>query len=110
MFFGAPIRISAIWINSTIRVHTLEPFGDGARMIAFLHFKALMTLFKGVATGLVEGTIAPITPTGLAISIRPFCELSSMIPTVFTSFKSLRSPRVLRLFFCFLSSIFPRPV
>ena len=72
MFFGAPIRVSAIWISSTTRVQTLAPFGDGARMIAFLHFKALMTLLRGVATGFVEGTTAPITPTGLAISMMPF--------------------------------------
>ena len=41
-------------------------------MTAFLHLSALITLFKGVATGFVEGTIAPTTPTGLAISVRPF--------------------------------------
>ena len=71
IFFGAPIRTKAICINSTTLEQTLAPLGDGARMIAFLHFSALITLFSGVAIGFVDGTIAPITPTGLAISIIP---------------------------------------
>ena len=72
MSIGAPTRSRAFFINPIIFVQTKAPFGDGANIIAFLHFNALMTLFSGVAIGLVEGTIAPTTPTGLAISISPF--------------------------------------
>ncbi len=72
MSIGAPTRSRAFCIKPTTFVHTKAPFGEGANIIAFLHFKALMTLFSGVAIGLVEGTIAPTTPTGLAISISPF--------------------------------------
>ena len=110
IFFGTPIRTNAIWINSTTLEHTLAPLGDGARIIAFLHFRALITLFRGVAIGFVDGTMAPITPIGLAISTSPFCKFSSIMPTVLIPFKSLKSPIVLRLFFRFLSSTFPRPV
>ena len=72
MSIGAPTRPRAFCIKPTTFVQTKAPFGEGANIIAFLHFKALMTLFSGVAIGLVEGTIAPTTPTGLAISISPF--------------------------------------
>ena len=86
------------------------PAGDGETIIAFLPFNALITLFTGVAAGLVDGVIAPTIPTGFAISIIPFSLNSLITPTVFTPFKSLRSPNVFLLFFKILSSTSPSPV
>ena len=48
------------------------PFGDGAKITALRPFNAIITLLAGVAPGLVDGQIAPTTPTGLAISIKPY--------------------------------------
>ena len=64
--------------------------------MALRHFSALMVLFKGVAIGLVDGAMAPITPTGFAISISPFSESSLITPTVFTPRRSRSNPIVLR--------------
>ena len=50
---------------------TSAPLGDGDRIIALPHFSALIALLVGVATGFVEGTTAPTTPTGRAISVMP---------------------------------------
>ena len=91
-------------------MHTSAPFGEGANITAFLHFRALMTLFRGVAIGFVEGTIAPTTPTGRAISVIPLSSSWLIIPTVLVFFRSLNKPIVLRLFFLFLSSTLPSPV
>ena len=79
-------------------------------MIEFLPLTALRILLIGVAAGFVDGVTAPIIPTGFAISIIPFCLSSLITPTVFTPFKSLRSPNVFLLFLLILSSALPSPV
>ena len=42
----------------------LLTFGDGAKITALRPFNAIITLLAGVAPGLVDGQIAPTTPTG----------------------------------------------
>src|SRR5216110_919873 len=86
------------------------PLGEGATMIAFRPFSALMMLLAGVAAGLVEGVIAPTTPTGRAISTRPFSGSSAMTPTDLTPARSRKRPIVLRRFFAILSLTLPSPV
>ena len=56
-------------------------------MIEFLPLIAFIILFIGVAAGLVDGVIAPITPIGFAISIIPFFLSFLIIPTDFVFFK-----------------------
>ena len=48
--------------------------------MALPDFSALMILLAGVAAGLVEGTTAPTTPIGRAISVTPVAGSSEIIP------------------------------
>ena len=86
------------------------PFGDGARMIAFLPLSALRMLFAGVAPGLVDGVIAATMPTGRAISVRPRAGSAWITPTDFAPRRSRSRPIVLRRFFAILSATSPSPV
>ena len=74
------------------------PFGDGAKITALRPFNAIITLLAGVAPGLVDGQIAPTTPTGLAISIKPFSSSTLITPTDLASGanKSRKVPNVFR--------------
>ena len=56
------------------------PSAAGAMMMALPPFSAIMALLTGVADGLVEGVMAPTTPTGLAYCTMPFSGISSMMP------------------------------
>ena len=67
-------------------------------------------MFAGVAPGLVDGVIAPTTPTGRAISVIPEAKFSAITPTDFAPCKSRINPSVLRWFLCILSSTLPSPV
>ena len=86
------------------------PLGEGDRMIALPHLRALMMLLAGVAPGLVDGTTAHTTPTGRAISVSPSSGSSASTPVDTAPFRSRSSPSVLRWFFVTLSSTLPRPV
>ena len=68
---GAFIRRSCACTNSTKRTQVLSPLGEGATITALPAFKAFITLFAGVAPGLVDGVMAATTPTGRAISVMP---------------------------------------
>jgi hypothetical protein len=94
--------------NSRAQVST--PLGDGATTIALPHFSALMMLLAGVAAGFVEGTTAPMTPSGRAISVMPVNGSSLITPKVVAPAISRISPRVLRWFLVILSRTLPRPV
>ena len=63
---GAPILTSASRILSTTSLLVSLARGCGAMTIALRPLTALIALITGVASGLVEGESAPITPTGLA--------------------------------------------
>ena len=54
-------------------------------MMEFLPLTAEIALITGVASGLVEGLKAPITPTGLAILAMLRSGSSSMTPTDLSS-------------------------
>ena len=69
-----------------------------------------MTLFVGVAAGLVEGTTAPTTPTGRANSVTPVSGSSLTTPVVATPAISRSKPSVLRWFLRILSGTRPSPV
>ncbi len=71
MSAGAPILTIAARIRSQINLLVSLARGWGATMIELRPFTAEIALITGVASGLVEGDKAPITPTGLAILIRP---------------------------------------
>ena len=64
---GAPILTIASRIRSQISLLVSLARGCGAMMIELRPLTALIALITGVASGLVEGDSAPITPTGLAI-------------------------------------------
>ena len=69
--------------------------GCGAMMMAKIAFT------KGVASPLVTGRRAPITPIGLAIFRIPFSWSCSTTPTDFLPFMSRRAP--LTLVICFMN-------
>ena len=62
--------------------------GCGQMMIELRPLTALIALMTGVASGLVEGESAPITPTGLAILTMLRSGISSMMPTDLSSMMS----------------------
>ena len=95
---------------STVGLLAAQALGGGAMMMALPPFRAIMALLTGVADGLVDGVIAPTTPTGLAYSTRPFAGFSSMIPVDFTRSRSRSVPNVLRWFLMTLLSTSPMPV
>ena len=95
---------------STVGLVASQAVGGGAMMMALPPFSAIMALFTGVADGLVEGVMAPTTPTGLAYLIRPFSGISSMTPVDLTRSRSLSVPKVLRWFLITLLSTSPMPV
>src|SRR5690606_35633740 len=68
---GALSLSSSAWTYSSILAEVAQPRGEGARMIAFRHLRALTILLTGVAAGFVDGTIEAITPAGRAISVIP---------------------------------------
>ena len=104
------MRSNWAWMNSISRAAVLHPFGDGATMTALRPFSALMILLAGVAPGLVDGVIAQTTPTGRAISTRPFSGYSAITPTDFAPRRSRSRPSVFRWFLRTLSSMSPMPV
>ena len=67
-------------------------------MIALRPLSAIIALLTGVAAGLVDGVIAPTTPTGLAYLTIPRAKSSSITPTVRTRKRSRSVPKVLRWF------------
>ena len=73
-------------------------------MIELRPLTALIALITGVASGLVEGESAPITPTGLAITTISRSGSSSMTPTDLSSNMSIRAARVLRKILRYLPS------
>ena len=70
MSAGAPILTIAARIKSQINLLVSLARGCGATMIELRPLTAAIALITGVASGLVEGDSAPITPTGLAILIK----------------------------------------
>ena len=84
--------------------------GGGAMMMALPPFSAIMALLTGVADGLVEGVMAPTTPTGLAYLTMPFSGISSMMPVDLALSRSRSVPNVLRWFLMTLLSSSPMPV
>ena len=69
---------------STVGLVAAHAVGGGAMMMALPPFSAIIALLTGVADGLVEGVMAPTTPTGLAYLTMPFSGISSMMPVDFT--------------------------
>ena len=65
-------------------------------MMALRPLTAEIALMTGVASGLVEGDRAPMTPTGLAILIILRTGSSSITPTDLSLMMSTRVARVLR--------------
>ncbi len=81
-FSGAPAAMAA---SRTIRAASAEHFcADGwkAKTIGLRVFKAIIALKIVVDVGLVVGVTPQTTPTGSAISIKPFCLSSLITPTV----------------------------
>ena len=101
---------SAARISSTARAVVRQPAGEGAITTALRPLSAIIALLTGVAAGLVEGVIAPTTPTGLAYLTIPRAGSSSITPTVLTRSRSRRVPKVLRWFLAILSATLPSPV
>src|SRR3546814_9172158 len=64
---GAPILTMASRIRSTIILLVSLARGCGATMIELRPLTAPIALMTGVASGLVVGDNAPLTPIGLAI-------------------------------------------
>ena len=96
---GAPIFLSAARMRSQIFLLVSFALGCGATMMEFLPFTAWMPLITGVASGLVDGASAPITPSGLA-STRMFRSgYSSITPTDLSWIISSSVARVLRCIF-----------
>mmetsp|Transcript_7017 Transcript_7017/g.22223 ORF Transcript_7017/g.22223 Transcript_7017/m.22223 type:complete len:257 (+) Transcript_7017:787-1557(+) len=101
---GAPIRSSAPRISSTMSALVFCARGCGAMMMELRPLTAAMDLMTGVASGLVEGDSAPITPTGLAILTTPRSGSSSITPTDLSSMMSISAARVLRKILRYLPS------
>ena len=59
--------------------------GCGAKITAFLVFRASRALKMAVEVGFVVGTTAAMTPTGAAIFVIPWTGSDSMTPQVFVS-------------------------
>ena len=92
---GAPIFSSAARMLSIIILLVSFALGCGATTMALRPFTALIALITGVASGLVDGESAPITPTGLAILTILRSTSSSIIPTDLSSMMSISAARVL---------------
>jgi hypothetical protein len=63
-------------------------------MMEFLPFTEEMALMQGVASGLVEGDKAPMTPTGFAILTMFLAGSSSIMPTDLSVIMSKRADLV----------------
>ena len=107
---GRPIFSSSARMCPAVSAVVLDPAGDGARTMALRPLIAIIALLTGVAAGLVDGTTAPTTPTGLAYLTMPRVASSSITPTVLTRSRSRRVPKVLRWFLAVLSATLPSPV
>ena len=101
---GAPIFTIASRIRSHINLLVNLARGCGAMMIELRPLTAEIALITGVASGLVDGDSAPITPIGLAILTILRAESSSIIPTDTSSIISNNVARVLRKIFRYLPS------
>src|SRR3546814_19226723 len=78
---GAHILTMASCIRSTIILLVSVARGCGATMIELRPLTALIALMTGVASGLVVGDNAPITPIGFAIFTMLRSGSSSITPT-----------------------------
>ena len=88
------ILSKACRIVFTVALVLAHPAGEGAITIALPPFIAIMVLLAGVAAGLVDGVIAPTTPTGLPYLTMPRALSLSIIPLVFTRMRSRNVPNV----------------
>ena len=104
---GAPNFFSTLRIRSQQNLLVPAVRGWGLKMIASRQMIASIALIKGVASGLVQGMIAPTTPTGFTIRVRPFSGHSSTTPTVFAFSKSRMVPRILLFILATLDSYLP---
>mmetsp|Transcript_51989 Transcript_51989/g.96728 ORF Transcript_51989/g.96728 Transcript_51989/m.96728 type:complete len:297 (-) Transcript_51989:330-1220(-) len=96
---GAPMATHAWRSSPTIKALVLLALGCGATMMLLRPFTAEIALITGVASGLVVGDRAPMTPTGFTIFTRPSSGCSSTTPTDTSSIMSIRVARVLRKIF-----------
>ena len=95
---------------STAGLVAAQAVGGGAMMMALPPFSAIIALLTGVADGLVDGVMAPTTPTGLAYLTMPFSGISSMMPVDLTLSRSRSVPKVFLWFLMTLLSTSPMPV
>ena len=73
-------------------------------MMALRPLTAEMALITGVASGLVDGDNAPMTPTGFAIFTMLRSGISSITPTDLSPMMSIKVARVLRWILRYLPS------